>query len=478
MRSEAGGDGGRGYLLGMASSDSTAVVWFRRDLRVHDQPILREAADRADRALALFVLDPALLEPSGPRRRTFLYRCLRALDESLGGKLLVAKGDPADVVPRIAGAVGAATVHTAADYNPYGRKRDEAVEKALRERDVELVRSGSPWLTEPGSITKSDGEPYTVFTPFSREWTKRIAGSEPVDTGARTVRWMDPSEKDGGPRAVTIPDDEPIDAELPEAGEKAAREQWEAFVDEHLSDYDDVRDRPDKPGTSRMSVHLKYGTVHPRTLLADARGNGQGPTSYRNELCFRDFYAHVLWHFPRSARENFDPRFDRITLDTGKQAYEKFERWKDGRTGYPAIDAAMRQLRGEAWMHNRMRMAVASFLVKDLHLPWWWGATHFMDLLVDGELSSNQHGWQWAAGSGTDAAPYFRVFNPVTQGERFDPQGDYVRRWVPELADVEGLEGRKVHQPWKLENPPADYPAPMVDHQAERQEALNRFQAL
>jgi deoxyribodipyrimidine photo-lyase len=224
-----------------------------------------------------------------------------------------------------------------------------------------------------------------------------------------------------------------------------------------------------------MSVYLKYGVVHPRTLLADLGGAGKGPASYRNELCFRDFYAAVLWFWPRSARENFDRKFDRIILDSGKSADEKFRAWQEGRTGFPAIDAAMRQLRGEAWMHNRMRMAVASFLVKDLHLPWWWGARHFLDLLVDGDLASNQHGWQWAAGTGTDAAPYFRVFNPMTQGERFDPQGEYVRRWVPELADV---EGKKVHQPWTLAEPPSEYPAPIVDHKAERQEALARFNAL
>ncbi|GAA4836142.1 deoxyribodipyrimidine photo-lyase [Actinomycetospora corticicola] len=461
----------------MGSADTTAVVWFRRDLRVRDQPTFLAAKERADRALALFVLDPTLLEPAGPRRTAFLFRCLRALDEDLGGKLLVVKGDPEDVVPRIAQAVGADSVHVAADFGPYGRQRDEAVEKALGSTGdgVELVRSGSPYLTEPGTITKSDGDPYKVFTPFSREWTKRIQDAEPADTDAKTLTWMDPSDKDGGPRAVKVPDDPKVDAELPEAGEQAAHEQWEAFVDEHLTDYDDTRDRPDKPGTSRMSVHLKYGTVHPRTLLAGARGNGKGATSYRNELCFRDFYGHVLWWFPRSARENFDPKFEKIELDTGKAAEQKFRQWQEGRTGFPAIDAAMRQLQGEAWMHNRMRMAVASFLVKDLHLPWWWGAKHFMELLVDGDLASNQHGWQWAAGTGTDAAPYFRVFNPVTQGERFDPQGDYVRRWVPELADV---EGKKVHQPWKLPDPPSGYPEPMVDHKAERVEALNRFNAL
>ncbi|GAA4793171.1 deoxyribodipyrimidine photo-lyase [Actinomycetospora chlora] len=454
--------------------DETAIVWFRRDLRVRDQPVFEAAAGRAQRALAVFVLDEKLLGPSGAARRTFLYRSLRDLDASLDGRLLVVRGDPAEAVPKLAGAVGASSVHVAADFGPYGRERDEAVEKALADRDVELVRTGSPYAVEPGKITKSDGDPYRVYTPFSREWGKRDKGA-PADTDASTVDWMDPSEKKGGPRAVKVPDDESVEAELPTAGEQAAHDYWEAFVDEHLEDYDDLRDRPDRPGTSRMSVYLKYGVIHPRTLLAGVGGSGKGATSFRNELCFRDFYAAVLWFFPRSARENFDPKFDAMTYDGGKAAEERFRAWQEGCTGFPAIDAAMRQLRGEAWMHNRMRMAVASFLVKDLHLPWWRGARHFLDLLVDGDLPSNQHGWQWAAGTGTDAAPYFRVFNPVTQGERFDPQGDYVRRWVPELA---GIEGKKVHQPWKLDEPPADYPAPIVDHKAERQEALERFNAL
>jgi deoxyribodipyrimidine photo-lyase len=465
------------------AADPTAVVWFRRDLRVGDQPTFLAAAERARKGLALFVLDPALLDRAGPRRSTFLYRSLRELDAALGGRLLVVRGDPADVVPRIATAVGASSVHVAADFGPYGRRRDEAVEKALQglPGGVDLVRTGSPYAVVPGTITKSDGDPYRVFTPFSRVWATRLPDG-PADTDATTVDWMDPAEidvadEDGGPRAVGIPDDE-SDVELPDAGEHAARELWEAFVDEHLDDYDEMRDRPDKPATSRMSVHLKYGTIHPRTLLAGADGKGKGAASYRNELCFRDFYAQVLWFFPRSARENFDTKFDRMTWDSGRTAQERFDAWREGRTGYPAVDAAMRQLRDSAWMHNRMRMTVASFLVKDLHLPWQWGARHFMGLLVDGDLPSNQHGWQWAAGTGTDAAPFFRVFNPVTQGERFDPQGEYVRRWVPELRDVEGLEGKKVHQPWKLSTPPADYPAPIVDHAVERKEALARFEAL
>ena len=456
------------------SRDDTAIVWFRRDLRVHDQPVFEAAAARARRSLAVFVLDARLLGPAGAARRTFLFRSLRELGASLGGRLLVVRGDPAEAIPELAGAVGARSVHVAADFGPYGRERDEAVEKALEQRGADLVRTGSPYAVEPGRITKPDGEPYRVFTPFSREWAERDKAL-PADTDASTVAWIDPSERAGGPRAVDIPDDEHVDAELPAAGEQAAREHWEAFVDEHLDHYDDLRDRPDKPATSGISVYLKYGAIHPRTLLAGLGGTGKGATSFRNELCFRDFYAAVLWFYPRSARENFDPRFDRMPYDSGPEAEEKFRAWQEGRTGFPAVDAAMRQLRGEAWMHNRMRMSVASFLVKDLHLPWWRGARHFLQLLVDGDLASNQHGWQWAAGTGTDAAPYFRVFNPVTQGERFDPKGDYVRRWVPELA---GIEGKKVHQPWTLAEPPADYPAPIVDHKAERLEALDRYNRL
>ncbi|ALE85513.1 cryptochrome/photolyase family protein [Pseudonocardia sp. HH130629-09] len=452
---------------------STAVVWFRRDLRVADQPTFLAAADAADRALALFVLDPALLAPSGAARANFLFGCLRELDEALGGRLLVVKGDPADVVPRIATAVGAQTVHVSADYGPYGRARDEQVEKALAEDGVELVRTGSPYAVAPGRVEKGTGGPFKVFTPFSRAWADH-GWRAPAATDASTCRWMDPADKNGGPRAVQIPDDEPVEAELPEAGESAARARWADFLDEGVADYGSVRDLPAERGTSGMSPYLKYGCVHPRTLLADlAKQKGDSVKTYRTEIAWREFYADVLYRRPDSARENYDRAFDHLPLRTGKAADADFERWCEGRTGFPIVDAGMRQLRGEAWMHNRVRMIVASFLVKDLHLPWWRGARHFMALLVDGDLASNQHGWQWTAGSGTDASPYFRIFNPITQGERFDPDGDYVRRWVPELAEV---GGRAVHQPWKLPGGiPEGYPEPMVDHKAERQDALARY---
>jgi deoxyribodipyrimidine photo-lyase len=452
----------------------TAVVWFRRDLRVRDQPMFLAAAEAAPRALGLFVLDPALLEPAGAARCTFLYRSLRDLDAALGGKLLVVRGDPTDVVPRIAAAVDAATVHVAADFGPYGSARDEAVATALAEDNRELVRTGSPYAVAPGRVRKSDGEPFRVFTPFRRAWAQH-GWRRPADTDASTLDWLDPKADDGGPRAVAIPDDESLDAELPAAGEQAAHDQWAAFIGDAVTRYGTDRDRPDKQGTSRMSVYLKYGLIHPRTLLADlASRRSESVETYRTEIAWREFYADILHQRPDSARQNYDQSFDALPVAEGQQARERFAAWCDGRTGFPIVDAGMRQLREQAWMHNRVRMIVASFLVKDLHLPWWWGARHFMRLLVDGDLASNQHGWQWTAGSGTDASPYFRVFNPITQGEKFDPDGAYVRRFVPELR---GIEGRKVHQPWALpDGVPEGYPEPMVDHKAERLEALARYE--
>ncbi|MCF7551421.1 deoxyribodipyrimidine photo-lyase [Pseudonocardia sp. WMMC193] len=447
-----------------------SVVWFRRDLRVADQPTFLAAAD-SDEALALFVLDPALIAPSGGARLTFLYGCLRELSAALGDRLLVVKGDPVDVVPRVAEAVSASVVHVAADFGPYGAKRDEGVEKALADAGRELHRIGSPYAVAPGRVVKSDGDPFKVFSPFRRAWADH-GWRDPADTSAATVTWMDPSDKDGGPRAVRIPDDVAVDAELPEPGERAARAAWQDFLD-IVDEYGDTRDRPDRPGTSRLSQYLKYGCIHPRTILADlAQRRSESANTYRTEIAWREFYADILFQRPDSARRNYDRSFDALPVATGKEADAAFEAWKEGRTGFPIVDAGMRQLRAEAWMHNRVRMIVASFLVKDLHLPWWWGARHFMQLLVDGDLASNQHGWQWTAGSGTDASPYFRVFNPITQGERFDPNGDYVRKYVPELR---GIEGKAVHQPWKV-GVPEGYPEPMVDHKAERQEALDRYE--
>jgi deoxyribodipyrimidine photo-lyase len=438
----------------------TTVMWFRRDLRLSDNPALLEAC-ASDGVLPLFVLDPALWGPAGPSRRAYLGASLRALDASLRQRragLSVVRGNPVRQVVLAARAVGASRVHVAADYGPYGRRRDDAVEEALGEHGVELVRTGSPYAVAPGRVTNGSGDPYKVFTPFSKAWAEHgWRGPVEAPTGAHWLALDD---------TVEIPDPAlPDGLELPEAGEAAARRRWREYVADDLASYADDRDRPDLDRTSRMSVHLKWGEIHPRTMLADLP-RGAGPATYRSELAWREFYADVLFQRPETAREYLRPEYARMEYD---EPDGQLDAWRRGRTGFPIVDAGMRQLRATGWMHNRVRMIVASFLVKDLHLEWQHGARHFMRWLVDGDLASNQHGWQWTAGCGTDAAPYFRVFNPTTQGRTFDPSGDYVRRWVPELAGAEDP-----HEPGEV----AGYPAPIVDHAAERREALDRLERM
>jgi deoxyribodipyrimidine photo-lyase len=448
---------------------STAVMWFRRDLRLADNPALLDACEsgRDGGVLPLFVLDPALWGPAGPSRRGYLSRSLRALDASLSGALAVLRGDPVREVVRAARQVGAGRVHVAADYGPYGHRRDLEVEQALAEHGIELVRTGSSYAVAPGRLRTGGGSTYQVFTPYFRAWTDH-GWRTPAEPPAATA-WLSVQG------TVDVPDpDLPDGLTLPDASEQAARHRWRAYVDERLADYADARDRPGLDATSHMSVHLKWGEIHPRTMLADlATVAGDAAATYRKELGWREFYADVLFGRPETAREYLRPEFKAMEYD---EPGEVFTAWQEGRTGYPIVDAGMRQLRSTGWMHNRVRMITASFLVKDLHLEWQHGARHFLRWLADGDLASNQHGWQWTAGCGTDPAPYFRIFNPVSQGEKFDPDGRYVRRWVPELA---GLADRHVHRPWTHPGgPPAGYPAPVVDHQLERRVALDRYEAI
>ncbi|MCL8027660.1 cryptochrome/photolyase family protein [Nocardioides bruguierae] len=457
----------------------TSVMWFRRDLRLADNPALRAAADDGP-VLPLFVLDDRLWGPAGPSRRAYLAASLRSLDASLRQRhagLAVVHGDPVEQVVAAARAAGAGAVHLAADYGPYGSARDEAVEKALADAGIDLVRTGSPYAVAPGRVTNGSGDPYKVFTPFSKAWADH-GWRAPVDapSGGSWLTLEDLRGKDGaGPlHPVDVPDvDLPEGLALPEAGEAAALRQWESFLDD-LDAYDEQRNDPGKDATSRMSVHLKYGEVHPRTLLAElGQRRSAGARSYRSELAWREFYADVLAQKPETAREYLRPEFARMTYD---RPGEDYDAWCEGRTGFPIVDAGMRQLRATGWMHNRVRMIVASFLVKDLHLEWQHGARHFMRWLVDGDLASNQHGWQWTAGCGTDAAPYFRVFNPTSQGKKFDPRGTYVRRWVEELADPQQVPDP--HEPDAETRDLVGYPHPLVDHKAERQESLDRWQAI
>ncbi len=451
---------------------STAVVWFRRDLRLSDNPALRAAADAHDRLVAVFVHDPTLAGPAGNNRIVFLHGCLDALDADLAGLLVERQGDPAAVVPNLAAEVGAAAVYVAEDFGPYGVRRDDAVEQALVADGRLLERVGSPYAVPPGTIFTKGGTPYQVFTPFSRVW--RSHGWDDPISLTRNAFWLDGIEGGGRPK-TPAPD---AAGGLPEPGEAAAHRLADAFLADDVEDYGDARNRPDDDRTSRLSPHLKYGTIHPRQLLGRLDRRQAGAKTWAGELCWRDFYADVLYHRPETARTNYAENMDSLRWDTGKRADDRFDAWSQGQTGYPIVDAGMRQLLAEGWMHNRVRMITASFLVKDLHVDWTRGARWFLRYLVDGDLASNNHGWQWTAGTGTDAAPFFRIFNPTSQGQRFDPDGDYVRRYIPELA---AIEGKAVHEPWKLDHDlfgdgRPDYPDPIVDHKAERGEALDRYQ--
>jgi deoxyribodipyrimidine photo-lyase len=433
-------------------STMTAVMWFRRDLRLADNPALLDAVAAGDgRVLGVFVVDPLLWERSGDPRRDHLAASLRSLSDSMGGRLVVRRGDPATVVPAIADEVGAASVHVSADYGPYGQHRDQEVEASLK---CPLRRTGSPYAVAPGRVLNQQGRSYQVFTPYFKAWLAH-GWRQPVEAPA-DVTWVKASGE-----------------ELPSgdgAGERAALQQWKAYLD-HIAAYDDERDRPDLDSTSRMSVPLKYGEIHPRTMLADlARKRRAGAEAYRRELAWREFCADLLARHPHAAWKPLRPEFDKMQYD---EPGELFDAWCAGRTGFPIVDAGMRQLAETGFMHNRVRMVVASFLVKDLHVHWRFGARWFMKSLRDGDLASNSLNWQWVAGCGADAAPYFRIFNPVSQGQKFDPDGEYVRRWIPELGH---LDGKTAHEPWRYG---ADaYPDPIVDHGEARAEALRRYAAI
>ena len=446
----------------------TAILWFRRDLRLADHPALLAAMEAGGDVLPVFVLDPRLFDPDVPRCQR-LVASLASLSKDTRGALLLRTGDPAEIIPRLARQVGATQVHVSRETTPFGRRRDDAVERALAADGRKLVATGTPYAVGPGRVLNQAAAPYKVFTPVSKAWHAH-GRPAPVARPKRIPWFRGDVHRDPLPglaRGVRV-----------EAGESAALRRWRAFLDEGLTAYDRERDRPDLDTTSRMSVALKYGEIHPRTILADlaahAVGRSRAASVYVTELVWREFYADVLWHNPGSAWRDLRPEFAGMQYDEGPGVDELVEAWRQGRTGYPLVDAGMRQLRAEGWMHNRVRMVTASFLSKDLHVWWPVGARHFLDHLLDGDIASNNHGWQWVAGTGTDASPYFRVFNPVGQGLRFDPDGAYVRRWVPELAH---LSGSAAHEPWKQPDGYAHgYPERIVDHAEERREALDRYE--
>ena len=439
-----------------------AIIWFRRDLRISDHPALLAAIAESDEIVPLFILDQRIAAKSGSFRLAYLAESLRSLDKSLGEKLLVIAGEPAEVLKDVASRYKADSVHVSADYTPYGLARDAKVSEA----GVTLISTGSPYAVAPGRVLKSDETPYRVYTPFYRAWC--VHG------------WRAPAKTPKDIKAPTPPDKYrafpdfpmPEGVEVIAAGEAAALARFKEFSKKALDSYDEARNLAAIDGTSKMSTYLKFGEIHPRTLLANL-GESKAHDTFRKEIAWREFYADVLFNNPHTDTDYYAPQFKAMRYDKpGKQ----FQAWCEGKTGYPFVDAAMRQLIREGWMHNRTRMVVASFLVKDLHLEWQLGERFFAEHLVDYDVASNAHGWQWTAGTGTDASPYYRVFNPIEQGKRFDADGDYIRRYVPELAHLSAAE---IHEPWLyLDGYSKGYSERIVDHAIERLESLARLQEI
>jgi len=448
----------------------TSILWLRRDLRRADHPALLAARDAADGDLVVaYVIDPVLWASAGPVRRAWLARTLEATNTEYDDALTLLWGDPREVLPVLAERVGASSVHVTRETTPFGVRRDRAVSQALAAAAVDWVETGTPYAVGPGLIVNGSGTPYKVFTPFAKAW--RAHGWPDPAPRPRELPLRNARNDAEATRAIKEALAHPDLPELPAAGETAAHARWREFCETRLTAYATDRDLPGTDGTSRLSPYLKLGVVHPRTLLADLAGRrGEGAQTFVNEIAWREFYADVLWHNPSSAWKDLRDPLAGMAYD---EPHDAIEAWQSGTTGFPIVDAGMRQLLAQGWMHNRVRMITASFLTKDLHVWWPIGARHFLEHLIDGDIASNNHGWQWVAGTGTDASPYFRVFNPVTQGEKFDVDGDYVRQWVPELAH---LAGKSAHQPWEHPDGYAHgYPKRIVDHAEERREALRRL---
>ncbi len=468
-------------------TNKTVIWWLRRDLRLTDNQALTAALRSASTVIPAYILDEHLLSANAnaEKRLDFLFSGLHIIDNDLrqlGSRLVIRRGNPVEALEMLCQEANAAEIFAEEDYSPYARRRDSDVAK-------QIILHLEPGLTihHPHQVRKPGGEPYSVFTPFMRAWkekpTPRFVDVLPAPQRLPPVPEINSEELPGivlhGDRK-TFP-----------AGEQEAHARLQNFVDGStplIFQYKEMRDRPDLNRTSGLSPYLRFGMLSIRQAVLAARASllearttaaEQNAESWLNELIWREFYFSILYNFPTVLRQSFRSNLRGIGWSND---VEMFSAWKDGQTGFPFVDAGMRQLRQTGWMHNRLRMVVASFLVKNLLIDWRWGEHWFMQQLIDGDPAANNGGWQWTAGTGTDAAPYFRIFNPVIQGKKFDPLGEYIRRWVPELALIPDAY---IHEPWTM---PAllqrkiglligvNYPDPIVDLGWSRQRALTTFQ--
>jgi len=469
---------------------SVVIWWIRRDLRLADNSALYAAAQSGNAVIPLYIIDPVLIDSDryrGPRV-AFMLAGLEALAASLpnvGGRLIVRHGRPADVLPNFAREVGAQALHFNRDYSPYATARDTAVTTALQAQGVRVTSYKDLVLHEADEVISKGGKPYNVYTPFRNVWeTLPKPAVLPMPSALDTPR-------DIRSDAIPKPEDHgsaPAAHPIAEAGEAAARERLDTFIAAIIEEYKEERNIPAKDGSSRLSPYLRWGMLSPRTVYdaaAAALERARTPAhrdsvrAWINEVAWREFFYQVLARNPHVATSAFKPLYDTLTWE--RERSEQLAAWTAGQTGYPIVDAGMRQMHETGWMHNRLRLIVSSFLCKDLLIDYREGERVFMQHLLDGDLASNNGGWQWSAGTGTDSAPYFRIFNPTSQGQRFDPGGEYIRQYVPELRNV---PTEYIHEPHRMPDAVqrevgciigTDYPAPIVDHAEQRKRALAMY---